>query len=105
MIFDTFRYAKETGDENVYYIDGESFFRGRMENDCTVDTTHPNDHGNFLMADAIEWADIVLCTGSTVCNGTLVDYMDLGKPTYFFGTSLAGTAELLGLKRLCFPNL
>jgi hypothetical protein len=26
-----------------------------MENDCTVDTTHPNDHGNFLMADAIEW--------------------------------------------------
>ncbi|MBP3384210.1 MAG: hypothetical protein J6M22_01975 [Firmicutes bacterium] len=63
------------------------------------------EHGVDDMADAIEWADMILCTGSTVCNGTLVDYMDLGKPTYFFGTSLAGTAELLGLKRLCFPDL
>jgi hypothetical protein len=63
------------------------------------------EHGVNDMADAIEWADIVLCTGSTVCNGTLVDYMNLGKPTYFFGTSLAGTAELLGLKRLCYPDL
>ena len=63
------------------------------------------EHGVDDMADAIEWADMILCAGSTVCNGTLVDYMDLGKPTYFFGTSLAGTAELLGLKRLCFPDL
>lgn len=63
------------------------------------------EHGVNDMADAIEWADIVLCTGSTVCNGTIVDYMNLDKPVYFFGTSLAGTAELLGLKRLCFPNL
>ena len=55
IIFDTFRYAKEAGDKNVYYIDGESFFLGSMEYDCTVDTTHPNDHGNFKMADSIEW--------------------------------------------------
>ena len=63
------------------------------------------EHGINDMADAIEWADIILCTGSTVCNGTLVDYMNLGKPVYFFGTSLAGVAELLGLKGLCYPEL
>lgn len=62
------------------------------------------EHGVNDMADAKEWADIILCTGSTVCNGTLVDYMDLGKKVYFFGTSLAGTAALLDLPRLCFPN-
>lgn len=63
------------------------------------------EHGVNDMADAMEWADIILCTGSTVCNGTLVDYLDTGKPTYFFGTSLAGVAALLDLKRLCFADL
>ncbi len=55
VIIDTFRYAKEQGDNNVYYIDGESFFLGKNEDDCTVDGTHPNDMGNSLMADSIEW--------------------------------------------------
>lgn len=63
------------------------------------------EHGVDDMADAMEWADIILCTGSTVCNGTLVDYMNTGKPTYFFGTSLAGVAVLLDLPRLCYPDL
>lgn len=63
------------------------------------------EHGVRDMADAMEWADIILCTGSTVCNGTLVDYMDTGKPTYFFGTSLAGVAALLDLPRLCYADL
>lgn len=62
------------------------------------------EHGVNDMEDAIEWAELILCTGSTVCNGTLVDYMDLDQPTYFFGTSLAGVAELLGLKRLCYAD-
>lgn len=63
------------------------------------------EHGVTDKDDAMAWADIILCTGSTVCNGTLVDYLDTGKPTYFFGTSLAGTAVLLNLPRLCYPNL
>ena len=56
------------------------------------------------MKDAIAWADLILCTGSTLCNGTIVDYLDTGKETLYFGTSLAGTAILLGLKRLCFAD-
>lgn len=58
-----------------------------------------------IMANAKEWAELILCTGSTVSNGTLVDYLDTGKETLFYGTTLAGTAALLNLKRICFANL
>ena len=54
VIIDTFRHARSLGDKNIYYIDGESFFLGRDENDCTIDNCHPNDYGNLLMADAVE---------------------------------------------------
>ena len=54
VIIDTFRHARELGDKNAYYIDGETFFLGRDEGDCTIDGTHPNDLGNSLMADGIE---------------------------------------------------
>lgn len=58
-----------------------------------------------VIKDAKNWAELILCTGSTVCNGTLTDYLDTGKETLFYGTTLAGTAALLGLKRICFPDL
>lgn len=54
--------------------------------------------------EALAWAELALCTGSTVCNGTLVDYLDTGKPTLFYGTTLAGVAALFGLPRLCFAD-
>lgn len=53
---------------------------------------------------AVDWADLVLCTGSTLCNGTIVDYLDLDKEVVFFGTTLAGAAPILGLKRMCFAD-
>ncbi|MBQ2734222.1 MAG: SGNH/GDSL hydrolase family protein [Clostridia bacterium] len=53
VIIDTYRYAREQGDRNVYFIDGESVFRGKYANMCTVDGVHPNDLGFALMADAI----------------------------------------------------
>ncbi|MEA4970004.1 MAG: DUF364 domain-containing protein [Candidatus Pelethousia sp.] len=53
---------------------------------------------------AIDWAELILCTGSTVCNGTLGDYLDTGKATLFYGTTLAGAAALLQLPRLCFAD-
>lgn len=49
----------------------------------------------------LEWADVVLCTGSTLCNGTMVNYIDIGKDVLFFGITAAGAAELLGLKSMC----
>ncbi len=50
----------------------------------------------------IEWADIVLCTGSTLTNGTIVNYLGLNKDVYFYGITIAGAAKLLGLNRLCY---
>ena len=50
------------------------------------------------------WADLILSTGSTICNGTIVDFLDQPEKTLFYGTSLAGAAELTGLSRLCFAE-
>lgn len=55
--------------------------------------------------DAVmEWADLILCTGSTICNGTIVDYLNLDKKVLFFGISIAGAADILGVKRVCFAE-
>ena len=54
VIIDTFRHARQNGDRRIWYIDGESFFLGRNENDCTLDAVHPNDMGYSLMADGFE---------------------------------------------------
>lgn len=54
VIFETYQKAISQGDNNVYFIDGESVFRGPYENICTVDGAHPTDMGFALMADAIE---------------------------------------------------
>ncbi|HEY5525166.1 MAG TPA: DUF364 domain-containing protein [Clostridium sp.] len=48
----------------------------------------------------LEWCDIILATGSTVANNTITSLF-VEKPIVFFGTTLAGTAELMGLERFC----
>lgn len=53
VIIDTFRRARENGDKRVWYIDGEGFFNGPDEEDCTIDGSHPNDLGMMKMADNI----------------------------------------------------
>ncbi len=53
IILDTFRYAQASGDRNVRFIDGATFFQGPYSNICTVDGCHPNDMGFALMADRI----------------------------------------------------
>lgn len=52
----------------------------------------------------LEWADLVLCTGSTLGNGSIVNFLDIGKDVLFYGTTGAGAAELMGWKRLCFAD-
>lgn len=53
----------------------------------------------------LRWAELVVCTGSTIANGSLVKYIDIGKEVLFFGTTLAGAAPILGLKRACFNGI
>lgn len=49
----------------------------------------------------LRWADVVFCTGSTLCNGTIVNFLDIGKDVVFFGITAAGASELMGWKRFC----
>lgn len=50
VVLDTYNNAKSSGDKNVYFIDGTTFFPNR---DCTVDGTHPTDYGFALIAERI----------------------------------------------------
>lgn len=63
------------------------------------------EDGSTMFNDVIEWCDTLLVTGSTICNGTLPMFLNLGKETYFFGTTIAASAYILGLERLCFADI
>lgn len=54
VVVESYHRALAAGDRNVYFIDGESLFRGPYVNSCTVDGCHPTDMGFALMADAVE---------------------------------------------------
>lgn len=57
--------------------------------------------------EALEWGELLLITGTTLANGTLDDIIEKsgngggGKDILFYGTTIAGAAELMGWKRFC----
>lgn len=53
VILQTYKNAINSGDRNVYYIDGESLFGTSNRDACTVDGVHPNDLGFMRMAENI----------------------------------------------------
>lgn len=53
VIHTTYERAKANG-ENVYFIDGETFFAGQDADLCLLDGVHPNDLGFYRMALTIE---------------------------------------------------
>ncbi|MEL7568864.1 MAG: DUF364 domain-containing protein [Dehalobacterium sp.] len=59
------------------------------------------ENGICDMEEIEEWADIFLVTGSTICNGSIVNFLKIKKPVIYFGTTIAGAAQLLGLNRFC----
>jgi uncharacterized protein (DUF4213/DUF364 family) len=60
------------------------------------------EHGiNDYEEVVLDWADVVFCTGSTLCNGTIVNFLNLEKEVVFFGITVAGAAKLLNLPRIC----
>ena len=52
----------------------------------------------------IAWADLLWITGTTIINSTIEQFLDINKPKIFYGTTIAGTAYLLGLKRFCYMS-
>ena len=52
-IYKTYEYAKNHGDNNVYFINGKTLFSGDYYHNCTLDGCHPNDLGMYRMAQVI----------------------------------------------------
>ena len=50
--------------------------------------------------NALSWGDIILATGSTCVNGTIVSFLNK-KPVVFYGVTVAGPAALHGYRRFC----
>ncbi len=53
IIYGCYERAKSEGDNNVYFIPGDSLFEGEFVNSCTSDGCHPNDIGFMRMAQVI----------------------------------------------------
>jgi len=53
IILKTYLEALDKGDENVYFVDGETLFPERYRDCCLSDSIHPNDFGLVCMADKI----------------------------------------------------
>ena len=51
----TYENAIKNGDKNVYFIDGEDFFKDFDDKEvCFIDTIHPTDLGFYKMTELIE---------------------------------------------------
>jgi len=53
VIMNSYLKARASGDKNVYFIDGMSFFMGQHMYETSVDGVHPNDMGFVRMADTV----------------------------------------------------
>lgn len=80
-------------DLRIFDLDPENIGRERFG--VTI------ENGNCRMEEVQAWADLVLVTGSTICNGTLSNFLSLQKPVVFYGTTIAGTASAFGLNHFC----
>jgi hypothetical protein len=46
------------------------------------------------------WCDVVVVTGTTIVNNTISEFL-IRKPTIFYGVTISGAAEILGLTHFC----
>lgn len=53
VVHRTFMNARSSGDNHVYFIDGEQFFGRTGREECTIDGCHPNALGFMRMAQTI----------------------------------------------------
>ncbi|MDO5714238.1 MAG: DUF364 domain-containing protein [Tissierellia bacterium] len=60
------------------------------------------EDGEKDFEEITQWGDVFLVTGSTLANGSIVNFLNLKQPVIFYGNTIAGAAYLLHLPRLCF---
>lgn len=77
----------------VFDLDEDNIGKGKYETII--------ENGICKMDEVEVWADLFLVTGSTICNGSIVNFLKIKKPVIYFGTTIAGAAMLLGLNRFC----
>lgn len=53
IVEQTYKYALNYGDKNVYFLDGQTLYPEDIRDDCTVDSIHPNDLGSYMIAQKI----------------------------------------------------
>jgi uncharacterized protein (DUF4213/DUF364 family) len=56
--------------------------------------------GPVQTASAVNWADMLTVTGTTLVNDTIGNFLN-DKPIIFYGTTIAGAAHLMGWERFC----
>lgn len=56
--------------------------------------------GPEVTSEAMDWADLLLVTGTTLINDTIGKFLN-SKPVVFYGTTIAGAAYLMGWDRVC----
>jgi len=95
--------AKTFGPDNVICIDRDENMRNSEKFGV------PIKWGDEKEAETLfAQSDVVLSTGSTIVNGSLAGFLSLAEKyktgIYFYGTTIAGAAELMGLQRFCFKS-
>lgn len=83
-------------DFSIRVLDLDKNNIGKKKYDLLIEDGRTNTN------EVIKWAEILLVTGSTVTNGTIVNFLNIQKPVLFYGTTIAGVAYLKGLNRICF---
>jgi uncharacterized protein (DUF4213/DUF364 family) len=56
--------------------------------------------GPAQTASAVNWADLLTVTGTTLVNDTISSFLN-DKPIIFYGTTIAGASHLMGWERFC----
>lgn len=89
------------GKENVTCVDRDENNRDKIKYGVPIGWGD-----NEGMESVFKHSDLVLATGSSVTNGSLVDILNITRnysaPLYFYGVTIVGTARLMGLNQLCF---
>jgi hypothetical protein len=95
------RLADYFGPDRVECLDRDEEFKGQSRFGVPIIWSDRQ-----TMTELFDQADLVLATGSTIVNGSLPEILalslDHAVPVYFYGTTVAGTARLMGLQRLCY---
>ena len=107
------RYVLEHhGRENIILVGYDGYLVKRLMDEGLIFWTMDRDPDNITQdrfhhvvvnnakknrESSFVWGKYFIVTGSTLCNGTIPDYLNSGKELLFYGITCAGAATLLGL--------